>query len=244
MCVSSKTTSSWSFLEVYPTVCSTWEGRPSSWSWGGNFQCWWHLIFLEYNAYCHVCTWETFLPGPGSFSTWDFPVHYQWENLNRKHKTERFKAPKAKEKTTNIYQAKRLFKTFDDLSPKALVMPWRQPQSLEWKALPFPCCSFAQCPRWVWTVVHLNCSSAPHLTHIQQQQWEATRRYIFLKQTSFRLFVLKGWESLFFAVLIQRRSLQHIFLLSSLITQISTHFPAYFSILLSSTGSPVSKILF
>lgn len=137
------------------------------------------LIFLEYNAYCHMCTWETFLPGLGSFSTWDFPVHYQWENLNRKHKTERFKAPKAKEKTTNIYQAKRLFKTFDDLSPKSLVMPWRQPQSLEWMALPFPCCSFAQCPWWVWTVVHLNCSSAPHLTHIQQQQWEATRRYIF-----------------------------------------------------------------
>lgn len=187
---------------------------------------------------------KLFCLAPAHFLPEIFQCTIKEKNLNRKHKTERFQPPKAQEKTTNIYQAKRPFKTFDGLSPKALVMPWRQPQSLEWMALPFRCCSFAQCPWWLWTVVHLNCSSAPHLTQIQQQQWEATRRYIFFKQTSFRLFVLKGWESLFFAVLIQRRSLQHIFLLSCQITQISTHFPAYFSILLSSTGSPVPKIFF
>lgn len=47
-------------------------------------------------------------------------------------------------------------------------------------ALPFPCCSFTQCLWWVWTFVHLNCSSAPCLTRIQQLQWEATRRYIYI----------------------------------------------------------------
>lgn len=112
-------------------------------------------------------------------------------------------------------------------------------------ALPFPCCSSAQCPWWVWTVVHLNCSFAPCLTQIQQLQRQATRRciYFFLNKHASESLFSRGESPLSLLSLSRGNHCNTIFL-SCQITQISTYFPASFSILLSSIGSPVFKILF
>lgn len=189
-----------------------------------------------------------FCLGPFSFSTWDFPLHHQRKNLFL-HENVRLKdsnPQKQRKKPPTFTRLKiRLFKTSDDLSPKALVMPMKITTVTWMDGSLFSLLLLCSVPMVGMDI------RAPELQFCPTPYSDpaaAVRSHqeidIYFKQTCFRLFVLKGWESPFFAVLIQRQSLQHIFFLSCQITQISTHFPASFSILLSSTGSPVLKILF
>lgn len=223
-----------------PTVCSTWEGTSFSWSWA-KFPV---LVTFDFSRVKRLLSCVHM----GNLSAWPLLLFYlRFSSTLSKRKPEqktwdwKIQTPESK----GVYQNKN--KPFLKHLVTCLLKPWwchedNHDHLNGWLSL-FPAapllsahCGYGE--SCTWTAV------LPHAWLRPSRCRRSHQEIYFFKQTCFRLFVLKGWESPFFVVLIQRRSLQHIFLLSCQITQIFTDFPASFSILLSSTGSPVLKILF